>query len=275
MFPSFVLALREGMEAALVIGIAISVLRKMNRSEFIPSVWFGAATASLLSILAALVLNLLGMEFEGRGEEIFEGTAMLLAAGLLTWMIFWMRKQSRSLRGEIEAGVQKAVQETGKRAMFAVAFLAVAREGLELALFLFAAEASSSMIQSVSGAVAGLAGAALLGYLLFSSTRRLNLKTFFQVTNILLILFAAGLVANSVGEFNEAGILPTIIAHVWNASPVLSNDSTLGEMLKALVGYNAAPSLTQFLAYLAYFAFLWLGFRMRQHTTLDAVKQHS
>lgn len=262
MLPSFVLALREGLEAALVIGIAISVLRKMDRSEFVPSVWYGAATAALLSILAAFVLNLLGAEFEGQGEEIFEGTAMLLAAGLLTWMIFWMRKQSQSMRSEIEAGVKKAVEATGQRAMFALAFLAVAREGLELALFLFAAEASSSILQTVSGAVAGLAGAALLGYLLFSSTRRLSLKTFFQVTNVLLILFAAGLVANSIGEFNQAGVLPEVIAHIWNTSPILSDESTLGELLKALVGYHAAPSLAQLIGYLAYYVLLFFGFQI-------------
>lgn len=272
MLPGFVLALREGLEAALVIGIAIGVLRKMERTEYIPSIWTGAAAASLLSILGAFVLDLIGAEFSGRGEEIFEGSAMLLAAGLLTWMIFWMRRQSRSMRGEIEASIKKAVETTGKQAMFALSFLAVAREGLELALFLFAAKASTSAFQTISGAVAGLAGAALVGYLFFTSTRRLNLKTFFQVTNVLLILFAAGLVTNSVHEFNEAGILPEIIAHIWNTSPILNDDSTFGEILKALVGYHDTPSLAQLISYATYYVLIFFGFLLSRDPAPPAVK---
>jgi high-affinity iron transporter len=275
MLPAFVLTLREGLEAALVIGIAIGVLRKMKRAEFIPSIWAGAAAAALLSLLAAFVLNLIGAEFSGRGEEIFEGTAMLLAAGLLTWMIFWMRRQARFMRSEIEAGVRKAVGATGKRAMFALAFLAVAREGFELALFLFAAKASTSAAQTIGGAAAGLAGAALFGYLFFTSTRRLSLKTFFQVTNVLLILFAAGLVANSVAEFNEAGVLPEVIGQVWNTRPILSDESAFGELLKALVGYHDAPSLAQLIGYAAYYVLIFLGFRLSRDPAPAPVKNAS
>ena len=134
----------------------------------------------------------------------------------------------------------------------AAAFLAVFREGVELALFLLAVEKASTPLQTLVGSLTGLAGAALLGWMLFSSTRKLNLRGFFKVTNILLIIFAAGMVAAGVHEFNEAGIIPALINPVWDISGFLSNTSELGLLLKALVGYNATPSLSELLAYVVY-----------------------
>lgn len=273
MISGFVLALREGLEAALVIGIALSVLRKMDRSDLVQPVWYGVAAAALLSLLAGFILNLLGTEFKGKGEQIFEGTAMLLAAGLLTWMVFWMRRQSRTMQSEIETSVRNAASDPGKQAMFALAFLGVGREGLELALYLFAAEANSGVIQAVSGALAGLACAVLFGWLLFSSTRRLSLKSFFQVTNVVLVLFAAGLVANGVSEYIEAGLIPAMIAHVWNTGSIVSDASTLGTLLKTLLGYSASPSLSQVFAYLAYFGLMLATFWISKAPAKVALKK--
>ncbi|HEY3313611.1 MAG TPA: FTR1 family protein, partial [Anaerolineales bacterium] len=199
----------------------------------------------------AVGLSLLGLEFEGRGEQIFEGTAMLLAAGLLTWMIFWMQRTARHLKGELEAKTQIAISGQG-RGMFAIAFLAVAREGVELALFLLAVEKTSSPIQTLIGALVGLAGAAVMGWMIFSSTRRLSISGFFRITNVLLIIFAAGLVAVGVHEFNEAGIIPALIDPLWDLNGMLSDKSELGLLLKALFGYNGNPSLSEVLAYLLY-----------------------
>lgn len=252
MLPSFLLSLREGLEAALIIGIVLGVLLKIQRTELNKTVWLGAGTAVMLSFAAAFGLNLLGMQFEGPAEKIFEGTAMLLAAGVLTWMIFWMHNTAVNLKSEMEARTHDAVYGKGKNALFALAFLAVFREGIELALFLLAAQEASSPAQTLLGALTGLAGAVILGWMLFTSTRRLNLRNFFRVTNVLLIIFAAGLVAHGVHEFNEAGIIPPVVEHIWDVNGVLNENSEFGLALKALVGYNGNPSLTEVIAYLGY-----------------------
>ena len=260
MVPSFLLALREGVEAALIIGILLGALRKLGRSELSGSVWTGVSSAVLVSAAAAFGLRLAGAEFTGRAEEIFEGVTMLAAAALLTWMIFWMHFQSRSLKSKIENDVRSAVgQERGKRALWGVAFLAVVREGIELSLFLAAAGLASDPAASLLGAAAGLGAAVLLGWILFSSTRRLSLRNFFQVTNILLILFAAGLVGYGVHEFNEAGLIPAVIEHVYDLNPFLDENGEVGMILKALFGYNGNPSLTETIAYLTYFTVLGLS----------------
>jgi high-affinity iron transporter len=177
---------------------------------------------------------------------------MLLAASVLTWMIFWMQKSAVNLRAEIESKTQNAVYGKGQNALFALVFLAVFREGIELALFLLAIQRASSPLQTLLGAFLGLASAVVLGWMLFTSTRKLSLQGFFQVTNVLLILFATGMVAYGVHEFNEAGIIPSVIEHVWDINHILNEKSEIGLLLKALLGYNGNPSLTEVIAYLAY-----------------------
>ena len=272
MLPSFLLSLREGLEAALIIGIVLGALRKMNRKELNPVVWSGALAAGVLSLIAALILNAIGASLEGPAEPIFEGITMMLAAGVLTWMIFWMHRQSRSIKGELEADVRRATLSTGKQALFALAFLAVAREGVELALFLTAAALASTAQMTLIGALLGLAASAVLGYILFATTIRLDLRRFFLVTGALLILFAAGLVAHGVHEFNEVGWIPAVVDHLWDINGLVHEDSTLGLLLKALFGYNGNPSLTEVFAYLAYFAAITVGLR-RSANTLPAAQK--
>ncbi len=267
MLASFLLSLREGLEAALIIGIVLGVLLKIKRSDLNGVIWRGVGLAVLLSFFAAIALNLLGMEFEGKGEEIFEGVAMLLAAGVLTWMILWMQNHGSSLKGEIEEKINLAALGNGQRALFALAFLAVFREGIELALFLLAARLTSSPLQTLSGALLGLLVATILGWALFTSTMKLSLRGFFGATNILLIIFAAGLVGLGVHEFNEAGIIPSVIANVWDINGVLSDKSEVGLLLKALVGYNGNPSLTEVVAYMSYLAvIISIGFTQGRKT---------
>lgn len=254
MLASFLLSLREGLEAALIIGIVLGVLFKLKRTDLNKTVWQGVGLAALLSAVAAIALNLLGMEFEGQGEQIFEGIAMLLAAGVLTWMIFWMKEHGGNLKNEIEAQTNLAALSQGQKALFALAFLAVFREGIELALFLLAAGLASNPAQTLIGALFGLVAATALGWMLFTSTRKLSLRGFFSVTNALLIVFAAGMVGLGIHEFNEAGILPAVIEHVWDVNPILSDQSEIGLVLKALVGYNGNPSLTSTLGYILYLA---------------------
>lgn len=254
MFASFLLSLREGLEAALIIGIVLGALRKINKDELAPSVWYGAFSAAGLSLVGGLLLSSFGLSLEGKGEEIFEGFAMILAAGVLTWMIFWMNRQARHIKGELESGVAKAASGSGKRGLFALAFLAVLREGIELAIFLTAAVMASSAQSTVVGGLLGLGISILLGWMIFATSIQLNLNRFFQVTGVLLLLFAAGLVAHGVHEFNEVGWIPAVVEHVWNTNPILNEESTAGALLTALFGYNGNPSLTEVLAYLAYIA---------------------
>ena len=274
MFASFLLSLREGIEAALIIGIVLGALRKLNRHELIPAVWYGTISAVVVSLATGVLLTAFGLSLEGAAEEIFEGVAMLLAASVLTWMIFWMSRQARSIKGELESGVNRAVSTGRRRALFGLAFLAVVREGIELALFLTAATFASDAQSTVLGTVIGLAVAIMLGWGLFASTIRLDLRRFFQVTGFLLILFAAGLVAHGVHEFNEVGWIPSVIEHVWDLNPILDENSTVGLMLKALFGYNGNPSLTEVLAYLAYYIAIVLGLRWNRRP-VDALARQS
>jgi len=267
MLPSFLLSLREGLEAALIIGILLGALRKVNRPDLKSAVWAGTAAALLVSLAAGGALAALGFSLEGQVEYVFEGITMLLAAALLTWMIFWMNRQGRFLRAEMEGKVRQAAASAASRgALFGLAFLAVVREGIELALFLTAAAFALQGGAIWVGAVLGLGAAVLLGYLVFSTTRRLDLRRFFQVTGVLLLLFAAGLVAHGVHEFNEAGWIPAVIEHVWDINPYLNEKSAPGEILKALFGYNGNPSLTEVLAYLAYLGAAAAGIRWQNRT---------
>ena len=268
MLPTYLLSLREGLEAALIIGIVLGALSKIRRNDLSPAVWLGTLSAVGISILTAIVLTSFGMSLEDPAEAIFEGITMLIAAGILTWMIFWMSKQARFLKSELEAGVNKAAASTGKSAVFWLAFIAVVREGVELALFVTAAffagnqsGMTSDIIQTLVGTILGVGTAALLSWTLFATAVRLDLRRFFQVTGFLLILFAAGLIAHGVHEFNEVGWIPSVIEHVWNLDSVISESSLLGQLLKTLFGYSSAPSLTEMIAYFVYIAVVTILWR--------------
>lgn len=259
MLPSYLLSLREGLEAALIIGIVLGALRKIRRTDLAPALWFGTFAAVGISILVAILLTLFGLSLEGPAEKIYEGVTMFLAAGILTWMIFWMSGQARHLKGELEEGVNKAAGSTGRRAIFWLAFVAVVREGVELALFITAAffagnneNIGLNTIQTLAGVVLGLGTSILLGWSLLATTVRLDLRRFFQVTGLLLILFAAGLVAHGVHEFNEISWIPSIIEPVWDVNAIIDENSIMGELLKTLFGYNGNPSLTEMIGYFGY-----------------------
>jgi high-affinity iron transporter len=263
MLAGFLLALREGIEAALIISIVLGMLKKMNRPDRARVVWLGVAGAVLISVGVAIGLNAIGAEFEGAAEQAFEGFTMLFAAAVLTWMIFWMQKQGRQIQLGLEADVREALSGGQTVALFSVAFFAVLREGIELALFLTAVNFSSPIVGSDApilgwlGGVLGLIAAAILGWLLYESAIKLNLRRFFQFTSVMLILFAAGLVGHAVHEFNELGWIPPVVEHVYDLNPIVPEASTAGEFLKALFGYNGNPSLTEMLAYIAYFVLVF------------------
>jgi high-affinity iron transporter len=252
MLVSLLLTLREGLEAALIVGIIFGYLRKIGQMQYGRAAWSGVIVALLLSTALALGITAIGAKLEGPAEQLFEGVTMMLAVAVLTWMIFWMRSQARYLKAAIESEVQKAIVGGAAWGLFAATFFAVFREGVETALFLGAAAFQTSGIETLIGAFIGLAAAAVIGYLIYASTVRLNIRMFFDVTSLLLLVFAAGLFMHGVHEFQEVGLLPEIIKPVWDTSALISKDSVLGQFLRTLVGYTPNPSLVEILTYVGY-----------------------
>ena len=261
MLAAMLLALREGLEAALIIGILIGALVKLQRQELKPAVWLGILAAGLVSLLVGIMLTAIGRGLEEPGEQIFEGMAMLLAAGVLTWMIFWMQGHAQGMKASLEQNVSAASLNKPYLSLFLLAFLTVIREGVELSLFLTAAMFATDAQQILLGAGLGLALAGLLGWLIYASTIQFNLRRFFRITSFLLLIFAAGLIAHGVHEFNELGWIPPIIDPIWNINHLLDEHSGVGQVLKALFGYNGNPSLTEALAYAGYLVLIALALR--------------
>ena len=261
MIVAGLIAFREGLEAALIIGIVFGYLKKTGQGAYNRSAWIGVLAAIAASFALAIGIQVVGAELEGQAEQIFEGVTMFLAVGILTWMIFWMRRQSRTLKSTLERDMQQMITSGTSRGLIAVTFLAVFREGVETALFLSAAAFAANRIDTLLGAVAGLAIAAVIGYAIYASTVRLNLRVFFNVTSVLLLLFAAGLFAHGIHEFQEAGLFPILTETAWNTNGLLDEDSTLGELFKAVLGYNGNPSLLEVIGYWAYWVLVLFGMR--------------
>lgn len=203
-----VVVLREGFEASLVVGIVLAFLDRTGRRDGFAAVWAGVGVALALSLAVGVALFAAGAELEGRSEMLFEGVVMLTAATLLTWMIFWMRNRARTLRSEIEGRTAAALEAGSTIALALVVFVGVAREGVETALFLFSSVEGSSPVVSLVGAAIGGAAAIGLGYLFYRGSHRLNLRTFFTATSVLLLLFAGYLLAFGLHELAEAGVIP-------------------------------------------------------------------
>jgi high-affinity iron transporter len=262
MLASYLLTLREGFEIALIIGIVLSILKKLDRTDLNRYVWIGASAAAFVCVLLGVGLYQAGISMEGIAGTLFEGISILLAAALLTWMIFWTQRQSAGLAKRLEQRIHTQTGDTAHSSagpMIWLAFLTVLREGLELVLFLlataFVATQPGARI-ALAGAGLGLATAVFLGWLLFNTTHQFSVKAFFRFTNLVLIVFAAGLVAHGVHELNEAGLIPALIDPIYNLNSVLNDQSFLGSLLSSLFGYNSSPSLAEVLAYCLYFGIM-------------------
>ncbi|GAC1492505.1 MAG: FTR1 family protein [Candidatus Limnocylindrales bacterium] len=246
---ALVIALREGVEMTLIAGIVLAYLTQIGAQRAHRWVWLGAAAAALVSLGFLGILNVLDAEFQGPTEKVFEGVAMLLAAGFLTWMIFWMLRQSRHLKGELQRGIQEVLARGGAAwGIFALVFFAVVREGVETALLLFAAPGQGKLL----GTLVGLAIALGIGVLIYAFGRRIDLATFFRVTGIVLVLFAAGLVTHGVHEFVEAGVIAGG-PELFDLSATLPDTDGPGAILRSLFGYSANPTLLEGAAYVAYY----------------------
>ncbi|HYF12146.1 MAG TPA: iron uptake transporter permease EfeU [Actinomycetota bacterium] len=256
MGAAFIIALREGIEAALIVSILLAYLKQLQRTDRSKLVWWGTGLALAVSIAAGTLIFVIGGEFEGTAEQVFEGLVTLSAVVVLTWMIFWMRRQGARIKSELQEKVDTALV-AGGFALAALAFFAVLREGIETALFIFAAaegtavEAGGIGAQLI-GAALGLGLATVLGVLLYRGGIRLNLRTFFRVTGAVLIVIAAGLFAYSIHELQEAGWFPVLESHAFDLSASLPDDSGVGAVLRGLVGYNADPTVLEVVSWLAY-----------------------
>jgi high-affinity iron transporter len=265
MISSFIITFREALEAALIFGIILSFLSRTNQTKYNNIVYLGAVSGVVGSIIGAFLFNHIAGGFSGRAEQIFEGFTMLIGAVLLTTMILWMMKQKHVAK-ELEAKVSIEITEAHKLGLFSLVFIAILREGIETVIFL---EASSFISEknTISGAILGIVAAIFLGYAVFVGSMKINLKKFFNVTSVLLILFAAGLVAHGVHELQEAGIVPIIVEHIWDINPAVNPDGgysalhekgLIGSIFVSLFGYNGNPSLLEALSYLAYLILVFL-----------------
>jgi high-affinity iron transporter len=248
--------LREGVEAALIVSIVLAYLVRSGRGDQAGRIWIGTGLAAGHSLVIGIVLfNTVG-SFTSPYEQIFEGTTMLVAAAVVTWMLFWMRRQAGSVKGELQAAVDRAVAGGGSWGLALLAFTAVIREGLESSLFLVG-QATSNRLEAgwvLLGAALGLLVAVALGYGFFRRSRRLNLGSFFRWTGIALVFIAAGLLSKGLHEFIEIGSLGSgpWTATAFDISGVLSDGAGVGAFLRALFGYSAAPEILTLIVHVTY-----------------------
>ncbi|MEX2546161.1 MAG: iron uptake transporter permease EfeU [Chloroflexota bacterium] len=247
--------LREGVEASLIVGIILAYLAKTGNRHHFGKIWAGTAAALGVSLALGVVLFLTLGSFEEPYEQLFEATAMFLAAGVLTWMLFWMRRQARMVKGELHAAVDRVLTGGSAWGLAFLAFTAVIREGIETSLFLFgqvtAAEAGAPSV--LIGAILGLAIAAAVGYLIYVGARRINYGTFFRLTGLALIFIAAGLLSHAVHELIEVGVITFGTQTAFDVSAILPHEGhALGEFLRALLGYTSTPEVLTLAVYLLY-----------------------
>jgi high-affinity iron transporter len=252
MLATFFLMLREGLEAALIVGIVAAYLVKIGRRDALPKVAIGVGSAIGLSILIGIVVTLTIEKLPLVLQETLEGVAALAAVAVLTWMLFWMRRQGRALKGELEHGVDLAITEGSTFALVALAFIAVIREGVETVLFLIPILSfNGTGLDTVAGGFIGLAVAVGVGYAIFVAGVRVNLRRFFTATGTVLIFVSAGLVAFAIAEFGEAGLF-TNAGQAFNLSGILPDSGPIGSVLRGLFGYRSAPTPLEVVGYLVY-----------------------
>jgi high-affinity iron transporter len=249
-FGGLLTGLREGVEAALIVGIIASYLVKIGRADRLGSVWLGVVAAILASAAVGVFAFVALGSLQGTAEQIFAGVTSLLAVVILTYMLFWMRKQAITLGADLRKGVDRAVASTSVLGLVLLAFTAVIREGIETALFLLGqtTAASGEGLAVVVGALIGLLIAAGIGVLIFRVGMRLNLSAFFTVTGAALVVIASGLLSYGVHELIEVGLLPGLITPVYDISAILPHKEGIGQFLRAIVGYSSTPELTTLLA---------------------------
>ncbi len=245
MLSSFIIALREGLEAALIVGIVIAYVQKSNRKPLVIYVWIGVAGAVALSLVLGALLNFTSQTLSERGSAMFAGVTSLLAVILVTWMVFWMKKTARSLRSNLANKVDTAFL-AGPLALAGVAFFAVIREGLETSIFVYSSFNSvADPVSSALGLVTGFATSITIGYLIFKATLKIDLAKFFTYTGVALIVVAAGVLSYAVHEFQELGYLPGADSYIFDLTSIVGPQSLVGAFLSGSVGFDANTSWLQ------------------------------
>lgn len=261
MFANFLIGLREGLEAALVVGILVAYLVKIDRRDLLPRVWLGIAAAVTVSLAFGAVLTFgpRGLSFEA--QEAIGGVLSIIAVGFVTWMIFWMARASRQLRTDLEQRVDAAILRSDWSIVI-VAVLAVGREGLETALFLWAAtRATGSTIEPLIGATLGLACAVVLGVLITRGAIRLDLGRFFRWTGVFLVFIAAGVLAYGIHDLQEAGILPGLDNLAFDVSSTIPPGSWYGTLLKGTFNFSPRTTWLELIAWVVYVVVVLFRFR--------------
>ena len=257
---NLLIALREGLEAALVVSIIVAYLVKADRRNALPKLWIGVGLAALLPLATGAILTWGPKTLTFQAQEILGGTLSFVAVGLVTWMIFWMGKNARELKGELEGSLSRTLSGDGSGwGVVWIAVVAVGREGVETALFIWATVRSSietSTMQTTAGVVTGLALAIGLGVLIYQGAVRINFRIFFATTGYFLVVVAAGIVAYGVGDFQEAGVLPGIMSHAWDLSTHLPDSASplywLYVLLQAMFQLNLQPTVLQAVGWCLY-----------------------
>jgi high-affinity iron transporter len=249
---NFLIGLREGLEAALVVGILIAYVVKLDRRDVLPRIWLGVGLAVLLSLTlgAVLTFGAYGLSFEA--QELIGGILSIIATAFVTWMIFWMLRAAHGLSRELRADVDSHLSGAGW-GLVLVAFLAVGREGIETALFIWAAvQASGSTTFPLIGAALGIGVAIVLGWLIYRGVLRINLTRFFTYTGIFLIIVAGGVLAYGVHDLQEAGFLPGLTNLAFDVSRVIPPSSWYGTLLKGIFNFSPATTWLEAIAWVAY-----------------------
>lgn len=272
---AFLVMLREGVEAAIIVALLLGYLDRIDRRSDARWVWAGTLAAAMVSVAVGIVLwNTVG-GLEGFAEELTEGVIAFLAAGLLTWMVFWMGSRARGIRSQMHGQVDAAIATGGATALAMIAFVAVVREGVESALFIISTTVGSDASGwQLVGGVVGLLVAVAIGIGFYFGSSTIDLRAFFRLTGVLIVLFAAGLVSKGVHEFQEAGLLPTINEHVWDVGVFDPAESTIGAFLGSLFGWTPRPSLLMVIAYAAYLVPVLVTF-LRMTATVSTPERSS
>jgi high-affinity iron transporter len=248
------IGLREGVEAALIVAIVLAYLARTGNGRHASKIWLGTGLAIAISVGAGLAIFSTVGSLQEPYEQAFEGGTMLVAAIVVTWMLFWMRRQAMGLRSELQAAVDRVLTEGTALGLAVLAFTAVIREGIETALFLVgqatSVEADASSL--LAGSIVGLGGAVAIGWLFYTGSRRIDLRAFFRWTGIGLVFIAAGLLSHAVHEFVEIGLIPIGTGTAFDISAVLSQDDGVGAFLRAIFGYSAAPEVATLVTHVAY-----------------------
>ncbi|WP_172119326.1 iron uptake transporter permease EfeU [Actinomyces faecalis] len=257
---NLLIALREGFEAALIVGIIAAYLVRSGRRDVLPKMWLGVAVAACLPLALGAVLTWGPKTLTFRAQEIIGGSLSLVAVAMVTWMIFWMGRNARMLRKGIEGNLEHALSGSSSGwGVVWIAIISVGREGLETALFIWATVKSSvenHVVATSAGVVVGLVISVVLGWLVYKGAARINMRLFFAVTGYFLILVAAGVVSYAVADFQEAGLLPGIMNHAWDVSDYLPGQSSpvhwLYIVAKAMFQVEVQPTVLQVVAWWLY-----------------------